>query len=380
MKRVCILGSTGSIGVNSLKVIKQFEGEMEVVALSCYQNITKLAEQVEKYRPQQVAIVDSSKISAFKARCRVPVEVLSGVDGLVEIVKNPDINTIITAVVGAAGLLPTIRGIQESKNIAIANKETLVIAGELVMQEARRHGVSLLPVDSEHSAIHQCLHHRQPDEIQKLILTASGGPFRTLPATDFEKITVEDALNHPTWNMGAKITIDSATLMNKGLEVIEAHWLFGVDVDRVEVLVHPQSIIHSMVEFVDGSIMAQLGSPDMKLPIQYALTYPYHRAPASITTDFVQLGQLTFEAPDMDRFPCLRLAYEAARAGGTFPAVLNAANEIAVNAFLNRQIRFIEIPQLIETTMKAHQNHAHPTLAEILHADQWARDFTQQTI
>lgn len=376
MKKISILGSTGSIGQNTLQVIDNYD--VEVVGLSCHQQVEILAKQVNHYQPQIVAIMDEYQIPQFKAICQKKVEIVTGVEGLAIVAAESDADVVVTAVVGAVGLIPTIRAIEAHKQIALANKETLVMAGEMVMALVERMGGSLLPVDSEHSAIHQCLHHRQPDEIKRIILTASGGPFRTWQKDDFETITPADALKHPTWNMGAKITIDSATMMNKGLEVIEAKHLFGID--DIDVVVHPQSIIHSMVEFVDGSMMAQLSTPDMKLPIQYALTYPYHQAPAAITTDLVKIGTLTFEAPDIEKFPCLKLAYDALQEGGTMPAVLNASNEVAVEAFLNQKIGFTDIPRLIEQTMTAHSPVAQPILDDLLHLDEWARQYCCQLL
>lgn len=376
MPSLTIIGSTGSIGCQTLEVVDQFPG-FNVVGLAAFRNIQRLAEQIRKYNPSAVALIDSKQKDALKAL--VPNwqgELLLGTDGLDALAARDDYNTLVSAVVGAVGIGPTLTAIRQRKTIALANKETLVSAGSIVMEEARRHRVSIYPVDSEHSAIFQCLEGRQRNDLRRIYLTASGGPFRTMPRERIEEVGPNDALAHPTWSMGGKITIDSATLMNKGLEVIEAHWLFDVPYDEIEVIVHPQSIVHSMVELHDGSILAQLGPADMRLPIQLALTYPQRRSNSFQRVHPFVFKRLDFEAPDFERFPCLSLAYAAGRKGGTMPAVLNAANEKAVEAFLHNQIKFYDISRLVETMMNEHDRKdwkANPQLDEILAVDQWVR-------
>ena len=381
MKRptnIAILGSTGSIGRSSLEVIEAMPDRFRVTCLTAHRNTDILAEQVRRFKPRAVVVTDPSRAGDLRARVDGATEVLSGDSALLDVVAREDVDIVISALVGFAGLHPTLRAIEAGKDIALANKETLVVGGELVMAKVREHKVRLLPVDSEHSAILQCLQGEDPHSVNRLILTASGGPFLNTPREEMADITPARALKHPTWTMGAKITIDSATLMNKGLEVIEAQWLFGLPAERIEVIVHPQSIIHSMVEFVDGSVKAQLGIPDMKLPIQYALTYPERPPSGFKRVDFAALGQLTFQAPDMDRFPCLSLAFRAMREGGTAPAVLNAANEAAVALFLDGKIGFTAIPELIAQTMDALPPSGAVTLELIDRADRDARAFVAQ--
>ena len=381
MKRptnIAILGSTGSIGRSSLDVIGAMPDRFRVTCLTAHRNTGLLADQIRRFHPRTVVVTDVACATELRAQVDGTTEVLCGDAALLEVVQRPDVDIVISALVGFAGLHPTLRAIEAGKDIALANKETLVVGGELVMTKVREHGVRLLPVDSEHSAILQCLQGEDIHSINRIILTASGGPFLNTPREEMAAITPARALKHPTWTMGAKITIDSATLMNKGLEVIEAQWLFGLPAERIEVIVHPQSIIHSMVEFLDGSVKAQLGVPDMKLPIQYALTYP-ERPPSTFKrVDFAELGRLTFQDPDMERFPCLPLAFRAMREGGTAPAVLNAANEAAVGLFLDGRIGFTAIPELIAQAMDALPPSGALTLELIDRADRDARAFVAQ--
>ena len=379
-KRVVVLGATGSIGESALKVAHDIPERMEIVGLAANSNARKLAAHANRVRPKALCLVDESKVGELQAALEYKPRIFSGEPGLIEIACLAEAEMVLVAVVGTGGLQPALAAIKVGKDLAVASKEILVMAGEIVMREARKKGVQILPVDSEHNAIFQCLDSQgerpTPDEesnVRRLILTASGGPFRETPASEFEAITVEQALRHPTWNMGPKITIDSATLFNKGLEMIEAHWLFGVEMKRVEVVIHPQSIVHSMVEFSDGSVLAQLSHSDMCFPIQYAVTWP-ERVPNSLPPlDFGKLRQLEFATPRSEDFPALNLARRAGEAGGTLPAVLNAANEIAVSAFLERKISFPRIWQTVERVMNRHGNVAHPDLDAILRADQWAR-------
>jgi 1-deoxy-D-xylulose-5-phosphate reductoisomerase len=381
MKRLTILGSTGSIGVNCLNVVEALPGEFEVVCLSTHRNVELLHQQAQRFRPATVVVVQPPKGQDWVGRFKtLGIELLTGPMALAEVAGATDVDIVVNAVVGAAGLPATLRALQQGRTVALANKETLVVAGELVTSEARKRGGVLIPIDSEHSAIWQCLVGEPRHRIETLILTASGGPFRQTPKDEFAKITVAEALNHPNWAMGRKITIDSATLMNKGLEIIEAHWLFEAPVACIRVLIHPQSIIHSMVEFVDGSIKAQLGVPDMRLPIQYALTYP-ERLPNNFPRmDFARWHQLSFHEPDFEKFVCLRLAYDTLREGGTAPAVLNAANEEAVYAFLSDHIRFDQIPTMIDSALQQHRNHRQADYESVLAADRWARDFVRGKI
>jgi len=373
MKNVVLLGSTGSIGTSTVKVAEDLPDRIRLLALAAGNNVGLLREQTRKHQPEAISIGDPAKARELANMPGVSARIYSGEEGLLKLATLPEADTVLIAIVGTAGLKPALAAIRAGKDIAIASKEILVMAGEIVMAEARKQGVRVLAVDSEHSAIFQCLDGKPAASVRKLWLTASGGPFRKLPREEFPKITVERALKHPSWVMGRKITIDSATLFNKGLEMIEARWLFDIGIERVGVLVHPQSIVHSMVEFVDGSMLAQLSTPDMCLPIQYALTYP-DRAPSErVQTDFARLGTLTFEEPDADKFPALNLARRAGETGGTLPAVLNAANEIAVEAFVNHKINFPQITEAVQHTMDAHKVIAHPTLEQILEADAWAR-------
>ncbi len=376
MKNVVVLGSTGSIGTSTVKVAEDLPDRIRLIGLAAGNNAELLIEQTRKHRPVAVSINDPAKAKELRGTLGMNCEVYSGAEGLLKLATHPDADIVLIAIVGTAGLQPALAAIRAGKDIAVASKEILVMAGETVMSEARKHGVRVLAVDSEHSAIFQCLDGKPGSSVRKLWLTASGGPFRdktAWPKEKFPEITVERALKHPSWVMGRKITIDSATLFNKGLEMIEARWLFDIEMARVGVVVHPQSIVHSMVEFVDGALLAQLSTPDMCLPIQYALTYPDRAASDRVQTDFPKVGTLTFEEPDGERFPALELARRAGEVGGTLPAVLNAANEIAVEAFVNRKINFPQITEMVRRTMAAHQVVAHPTLEQILAADAWAR-------
>ncbi len=366
MKKIAILGSTGSIGTQTLEVVRE-NGDIEVLGLAAGSNISLLEEQIREFHPRLAAVWSKEKAKELSVRIAdTDTKVASGMDGLLEVSTLMDVEILVRAVVGMIGIRPTIEAIRAGKDIALANKETLVTAGHIIMPLAKEKQVSILPVDSEHSAIFQSLQGNETRAVHKILLTASGGPFRGKKEEELMDIRVEDALKHPNWTMGQKITIDSSTMVNKGLEVMEAKWLFGVDVDRVQVVVQPQSIIHSMVEYVDGAIMAELGTPDMKLPIQYALYYPQRRYLPGERVDFWSLGKLDFEKPDMDTFYGLKLAYEAGRRGGSLPTVFNAANERAVSLFLERQIKYLEIVEIIEDCMKAHQNIENPSLDQIL--------------
>lgn len=366
MKKISILGSTGSIGTQTLEVVRENK-DIEVLGLAAGGNIDLLERQIREFLPAAAAVWSEEKAQILRDNIRdLDVKVVSGMDGLIEVSTLADVEILMTAIVGMIGIRPTIEAIKCGKNIALANKETLVTAGHIIMPLAKENHVSILPVDSEHSAIFQSLQGNEKKAVSKILLTASGGPFRGKRQEDLLNIRVEDALKHPNWTMGQKITIDSSTMINKGLEVIEAKWLFDMDVDKVQVVVQPQSIIHSMVEYVDGAIMAELGTPDMKLPIQYALYYPQRRYLPGERLDFWSLGGLDFEKPDMDTFYGLKLAYEAGKAGGTLPTVFNAANELAVKQFLNREIKYLEIIEIIEDCMKAHKNIENPSLEQIL--------------
>lgn len=382
MQNISILGSTGSIGCNALTIVEMFPQAFSAKALTAKTNVTRLAEQIKQFKPDLAAVYDES--SAMELKNLLPdnstVKVLFGEEGYREAATLNSVEMVLVAMVGAAGLLPTLDAIDSGKTIALANKETLVMAGEIVIQKAVDNGVAILPVDSEHSAIFQCLQGHRRDDLSKILLTASGGPFLNKPKEDFAAINVEDALKHPNWQMGRKITIDSATLMNKGLEVLEAKWLFDVSQDMIEVVIHPQSIIHSMVAYRDGSVIAQLGVPDMKGAIAYALSYP-HRLPLNQPVpDFADIGSLTFQAPDFDKFPCLALAFKACKAGGTLPSVLNAANEIAVYAFLDKNLAFTQISEVIGGTMERHTVISEPGIDDIVAADQWARETADSLI
>jgi 1-deoxy-D-xylulose-5-phosphate reductoisomerase len=373
MKNVVLLGSTGSIGTSTIKVAEDLPNHIRLVGLAAGNNTKLLTEQGQRHKPRAISVTDPAAAAELQKTFGNSLEVHFGNDGLLKLATLPEADIVLIAIVGTAGLQPALAAIRAGKDIAVASKEILVMAGEIVMNEARKHGVKVLAVDSEHSAIFQCLDGKPPASVRQLWLTASGGPFRQTSKSEFANITVERALKHPSWVMGRKITIDSATLFNKGLEMIEARWLFDIEMPRVSVVVHPQSVVHSMVEFVDGSIIAQLSTPDMCLPIQYALTYPERIRSDRVQTNFAKIGSLTFEDPDLDRFPALNLARRAGEIGGTLPAVLNAANEIAVEAFCARKITFPEITKTVQRTMDAHQVISHPNLDQILGADAWAR-------
>ncbi len=372
-KRVVILGATGSIGESALKVARDIPDRMEIVGLAANSNAEKLAAAANETRAQFVCLVDEAKIGILARELRYKPRILGGQEGLLEIARLTNADMVLVAIVGTGGLRPALAAIEAGKDLAVASKEILVMAGEIVTREARENDINVLPVDSEHNAIFQCLDGKSSLDIRRIILTASGGPFRETPRKDFGSITPEQALKHPTWNMGPKITIDSATLFNKGLEMIEAHWLFGVEMKRVEVVIHPQSIVHSMVEFADGSTLAQLSYSNMCFPIQYAVTWP-DRVPNTLPPlDFSKLSRLEFFTPRYEDFPALNLARRAGETGGTLPAVMNAANEVAVAGFLDRQVRFPDIWQIVEEVMNRHTSVAHPDLDAILQADQWAR-------
>ena len=371
--RVVVLGATGSIGESALKVARDIPDRMEIVGLAANSNAKKLAATANETRAQSVCLVDETKIDILKRELDYEPRIFAGQEGLLEIACLTNAEMVLVAIVGTGGLRPTLAAIEAGKDLAVASKEILVMAGEIVMREARENGINVLPVDSEHNAIFQCLEGKNSLDIRRIILTASGGPFRETPRADFKSITPEQALKHPTWNMGPKITIDSATLFNKGLEMIEAHWLFGVEMQHVEVVIHPQSIVHSMVEFADGSTLAQLSYSNMCFPIQYAVTWP-DRVPNTLPPlDFSKLSRLEFFTPRYEDFPALNLARRAGETGGTLPAVMNAANEVAVAGFLDRQVRFPDIWQIVGEVMNRHRSVAHPDLDAILQADQWAR-------
>jgi 1-deoxy-D-xylulose-5-phosphate reductoisomerase len=381
MKGLSILGSTGSVGTNVLRVVEAFPGRFRVIGLAGGANVEELAKQIARHRPAVVSVATPAALEALRLEADLGgIRAGVGEEGIVDVATHPDARLVVAAAVGAVGLVPTYRALESGKDVALANKETLVMAGELMVAMANARGARVLPIDSEHCALHQCLDGRKAHEVRRLVLTASGGPFRTRPPGSFTEITPGEALNHPTWSMGRKITIDSATLMNKGLEVIEAHWLFGVPPERVEVLVHPQSVVHSMVEFVDGTVLAQLGVTDMRLPIQYALSHPERWEAAIPGIDFTKLLRLEFEAPDHERFPCVRLAYRALERGGTLPAVLNATNEEAVAAFLDGRIPFPAIPETIAEVMDAHEAAPLASLGHVLEADAWARSFSRTVL
>jgi len=373
MKNVVLLGSTGSIGASTIKVASDLPDRLRLLGLGAGNNLELLLEQTRRHQPEAISILDPQNAQAARDALGTSTQVYSGPAGLVKLATLPSADIVLIAIVGTAGLEPALAAIRAGKDIAVASKEILVMAGEIVMREAEKNGVRVLAVDSEHSAIFQCLDGKPPESVRRLWLTASGGPFRATPREEFPKITVECALKHPSWIMGRKITIDSATLFNKGLEMIEARWLFGIEMHRVSVVVHPQSVVHSMVEFVDGSMLAQLSTPDMCLPIQYALTYPERVGSDRVQTNLAKLGSLTFEEPDPERFPSLGLARSAGEVGGTMPAVLNAANEIAVDAFCNHKIRFDQIGEVVAETMKRHQVIPSASLKQILAADACAR-------
>jgi len=369
MKNIAILGSTGSIGTQTLEIVRE-NPDLKVVAIAAGSNVARMEEQIREFHPDYAVMWTEQAANDLRTRVAdMPVQILYGMDGLIEISILPEVEVLVTAIVGMIGIRPTIAAIQHGKTIALANKETLVTAGHIIMPLAAEKNVKIYPVDSEHSAIFQSLNGENPERIAKILLTASGGPFRGKKREELVNMTVEDALHHPNWSMGRKITIDSATLVNKGLEVMEAKWLFGVDLDRIQVVVQPQSIIHSMVEFVDGGIMAELGAPDMKLPIQYALFYPDRRPMKGKRVNFYDLAKITFEEPDMETFRGLQLAFDAATAGGSMPTVLNAANEKAVAMFLDKKIRFLEIAEIIEAAMREHKVIENPNVEQILQTE-----------
>ena len=377
MRRIAVLGSTGSIGTQTLEVVEN-NSDMEITALAAGSNIRLLEEQIRRFRPKVAAVWSEERAAELKDRVAdLDVRVEAGLDGLIAVATEASAQVVVTAVVGMSGIRPTIAAIQAGKDIALANKETLVTAGHLIIPMVRERGVRLLPVDSEHSAIFQCLNGEHGNRIHKILLTASGGPFRGKTREEMKNIQVEDALKHPNWSMGQKITIDSSTMVNKGLEVMEARWLFGVEMDQVQVVVQPQSIIHSMVEFEDGAVMAQLGTPDMKLPIQYALCWPERRPMGGERLDFWKLAEIRFEKPDFDNFPGLSLAYEAGRTGGSLPTVFNAANERAVSMFLNRKIGYLTITDIIESAMRRHTVIPNPSVEQILEAERDTYDYIE---
>jgi 1-deoxy-D-xylulose-5-phosphate reductoisomerase len=381
LKNISIVGSTGSIGQSTLSVVEKFPDRFKVVALAAGSNVELLEKQVRRFQPAFASVADERSAENLKKRCAgLKVRIFSGIEGMVRVAAAEEADITVSAVVGTAGLVPTMAAIRAGKRIALANKEALVTAGELVMAESRSRGAAILPVDSEHSAIFQCLQAGASTDVRKLILTASGGPFRGYSKKDLAAVTAAQALNHPNWSMGRKITIDSATLMNKGLEVIEARWLFDIAPENISVLVHPQSIIHSLVEYHDGSLVAQLGMPDMKGPIAYALSYPERLPDVSPALDLAAVGTLTFEEPDVERFPCLAYAYDALRAGGTAPAVLSAANEVAVGCFLQEKIGYSDIAPVIKTVMDAHAPFSIKTVEDALKADLWARQEAEKII
>jgi len=375
MKRLAILGSTGSIGVNTLDIVRQFPERFKVISLSAGLNTQLLKQQIVQFRPKVVSVLNKELSEALQRELsNVPVEIVHGVEGLIQVATHPEVDQVVSAIVGAVGLIPTLSAIKTRKAIALANKESLVMAGKIVMDEAKRNNVQIFPVDSEHSAIFQALLGHQKEDVHRLILTASGGPFLNLPISRLQEVTVKEALNHPHWEMGKKITIDSASLMNKGLEVIEAHWLFNIPVEKIVVQIHPQSVVHSMVEYIDGSIVAQMGIADMRIPIAYALSFPQRLNLKLSPLDLSQTGGLTFFPPDPERFPCLKLAYRSIEIGETMPAILNAANEIGVNAFLEGSLKFTEVPLLLERVMEEHEVKSVHTVEDILKADHWARE------
>lgn len=381
MKSIIILGSTGSIGTNTLDIVQRFPDEFRVVGLTAGHNIDKLEAQIRQFTPIVVAVSTESSATILRNRCAdLPVEIMAGEEGITQVASMLDAELVISAIVGAAGLVPTLSAIRSGKHIALANKEPMVMAGKLMQDEARKHGVRIFPVDSEHSAIFQSLEGHRIEDVRRVILTASGGALWTMTQEELLSVTPERALQHPNWKMGSKITIDSATLMNKGLEVVEARWLFDISESNIDVLVHRESIIHSLVEYTDRSMIAQLGLPDMRTPISYAMRYPARMALDLPSLDLTEIGRLTFCKPDHDRFPCLNLGYESLRIGGTMPATMNAANEIAVDAFLNHGLRFSEIPQVIRSTMEAHAHQEITCLDDALEADRWAREKAESLV
>jgi 1-deoxy-D-xylulose-5-phosphate reductoisomerase len=375
MKRLAILGSTGSIGINTLDIVRRFPERFQVMSLSAGRNIELLRKQILQFRPRMVSVLNAELSEALRREFSASsLDVVHGVEGLIQVATHPEVDQVVSALVGAIGLIPTLSAIKTGKAIALANKESLVMAGKIIMTEARKKDVQILPVDSEHSAIFQALLGHRKDEVHRLILTASGGPFLSLPITKLPEVTVKEALRHPNWEMGKKITIDSASLMNKGLEVIEAHWLFEMPLEKITVQIHPQSVVHSMVEYLDGSILGQMGIADMRIPISYALSFPERLPLNLLPLDLSQREGLTFFPPDPERFPCLQLAYRSIEIGETMPTVLSAANEVAVHAFLERRLKFTEISLLIQRTMDEHEVKSVHTVEDILRADSWARE------
>ena len=381
MKTIVILGSTGSIGTSTLDIVERFPDQFRVAGMTAGTNDEKLEEQIRRFKPRLVALSNESAAARLRQRCAgLPVEILAGTDGVVQVASLPEAEMVISAIVGGAGLVPTLAAIRAGKHIALANKEPMVMAGRLMQEEARKRGVRIFPVDSEHSAIFQSLEGHRLEDVRRLILTASGGALWNLSKDELQDVTPEQALQHPNWKMGAKITIDSATLMNKGLEVVEARWLFDIPESRIDVMIHRESIVHSLVEYNDRSMIAQLGLPDMRTPISYAMRYP-QRMPLDLPSlDLTEVGTLTFCKPDHDRFPCLGLGYESLRVGGTMPATMNAANEVAVEAFLNGGIRFVDIAEIIRCTMEAHQPREVETLDDALETDRWAREKAESLV
>lgn len=380
LEKVSILGSTGSIGKNTLAVIKEHPDQFEVVALAAGKNTDEMIQQVRTFKPRLVSMATREAADEVRREVDDAVKVMWGDEGLDAVAVCNDSTYLVSSLVGSKGLAPTLAAIRAGKKIGLANKETLVTAGHIVTAEAKKYQVPLLPIDSEHSALFQCLNGERPEEAERLIITASGGAFRDWSRDELAHATVEQALKHPNWSMGNKITIDSATMMNKGFEVIEAHWLFDFPYGKIDVILHPQSVIHSMVEFADGAVMAQLGTPDMKIPIQYALAYPQRMPLEAERLDLVALSRLDFRAPEYGRYPCLKMAYEAGKVGGTMPAVLNAANEVAVDIFLKGNCHFLDIEEIVERALDAHQNISNPSLEEIEEADRWAREFAKSCL
>ncbi|WP_195925193.1 1-deoxy-D-xylulose-5-phosphate reductoisomerase [Sarcina ventriculi] len=378
MKNISILGVTGSIGTQALDVLRFHKDKFKLVAISAYKNIDLTLDIIEEFKPRVVAINDKAsfeKLKNIKGTLDYDFELLYGMEGLIKVATLKEVHTVLTSVVGMIGLKPTLEAIKCKKDIALANKETLVVAGELVMNEAKKYGIKILPVDSEHSAIFQCLQGNDLKSVDKIIITASGGPFRGYSKKQLENVTLNQALNHPKWSMGKKITIDSSTLMNKGLEVIEAHWLFDCDYENIEVVVHPQSIIHSMVQYKDGAVIAQLGVTDMKLPIQYALNYPLRDNNISEKLDFYKINELNFYKPDTEVFRCLKLAYKAGKMGGLMPTILNGANEVCVDLFLNEKIKYLDIPTIVEECMEVFKNDMEVSLRNIIDLDKSVREY-----
>jgi len=378
MKKLSILGSTGSIGTQTLDIIKNNLNEFKVIGLTTNKNTELLIKQINEFKPEAIAVMDNEKADELKQN--VDINVYSGIDGIIKIATLNEVDTVVNSLVGSIGVRPTIEAIKSKKNIALANKETLVAAGSIVMDEVKKNNVDLMPIDSEHSAISQCINGEQIKDINKITITASGGPFRNYSKEQLENVTVQDALNHPTWNMGNKITIDSATLMNKGFEVIEAHWLYGINYDKIDVVIHPQSIIHSLVEFKDNSTLAQFSLPNMKIPIQYALSYPKRFPLQTKKLNLTEIKNLSFEKPNLDWFPCLKYAYDAGIRSGTLPAVLNAVNEVVVYAFLENKIKFLDIPKLINKMMQDHKIIENPNLSQILDVDKKIKEETNNLI